>query len=949
MRATLRFKLFAIVAVAAVALIGLTVWSSISERAVETQVEGIRDQYLPKIRLRPALTASFERLSRTIENAVAASDADLLAQATGEHDAVLKVLIGGRDALNAGQSATLQLAIADYYDSAIATSKRLIAGEGGEATASQVQAMQSKHQHVVELVDQMTVFDESALADAFAAAKAEQHSATLVRVVVGAFCLVAVLALSIWIGTSVFRSFSALIAGFERFGRKDFSTPIVTSAQDELGDVASRANQMAEQLQKLDEDRANSAWIQRGLAGLGDELRGELDPREVASRTVEYLARYVEAPVGALYHGPRLGPYELLAGYALPSGTAPPAFARGEGLVGEAASRKTITIVDGSESSGLALRSGVVAAVPRTLVLLPIARGEAVTGVLELAVVKPWRAIDTALLERASETIAIALEVAHSRAATRELLERTRRQAQELERAGATLEQRAVELARASAYKSQFLANMSHELRTPLNAIIGFSEILYDGSVPLDDEITHEYLGDILNSGRHLLQLINDVLDLAKVEAGKLEFHPEPIDLSRVVSEVLAVLRTTSAKSQVDVTTEIAASVGQLVLDPGRLKQILYNYISNALKFTPPRGKVVVRALPIGADQVRIEVSDTGSGIAPEQIGKLFGDFQQTAEGAKRSDGTGLGLALTKRLVEAQGGEVGVTSKLGEGSTFFAILPRRADVRGAAIAPASTLHVVRPSPNAATILVVEDEPADRARLTAALVDAGYAVESVGTGAEALARCDARAYDAITLDLLLPDMTGLEVLQRLREGKNGDVPVIVVTVVAERGAVAGFAVHDVLAKPLSEPALLSSLRRAGVTADGGHTVVLVVDDDPASLKVMSATLGRLGYLAVCEPDPAKGLRAATEQPPAAIVLDLLMPGMTGFEFLDQLRSAPNGHGVPVIVWTSKDLSNDELARLRTSAVAVVSKGNEGNARVVAELASFLPPRKREAIA
>src|SRR6185503_13448343 len=288
-------------------------------------------------------------------------------------------------------------------------------------------------------------------------------------------------------------------------------------------------------------------------------------------------------------------------------------------------------------------------------------------------------------------------------------------------------------------------------------------------------------------------------LDLAKVEAGKLEFHPEPLELTRVVGEVLAVLRTTSAKQQVEVTIEIDPSVEQLALDPGRLKQILYNYISNALKFTPPRGKVVVRALPIGADQVRIEVSDTGSGIAPEQIGKLFGDFQQTAEGAKRSDGTGLGLALTKRLVEAQGGEVGVTSKLGEGSTFFAILPRRADVRGAAIAPASTLHVVRPSPNAATILVVEDEPADRARLTAALVDAGYAVESVGTGAEALARCDARAYDAITLDLLLPDMTGLEVLQRLREGKNGDVPVIVVTVVAERGAVAGFAVHDVLAK------------------------------------------------------------------------------------------------------------------------------------------------------
>ena len=944
MRATLRFKLFAIVAIAAIALIALTVSSGLSERTVELQVGGIRDTFLPKIRLRPALTTAFEHLGRTIQNAVEAADADLLTATTVERDAVLRLVADTHDALTMGQSAALRLAIEDYFDSAIAASRRLIAGEGGESTATEVQAMQAKRGRVAEQIDQMTAFDEGALAAAFAAAKAEQHSATIVRIVVGASCLVAVLAISIWIGTAVFASFGALIAGFERFGRNDFTTPIVTASRDELADVAQRANQMASELQRLDADRANSEWVQRGLAGLGDELRGELEPREVGRRTVEYLARYLQTPVGALYHGPAAGPYELLGSYALPAGTAPVSFARGEGLVGEAAARKTVTIIDGSDASGLVLRSGLVAVAPRTLVLLPIARGAAVTGVLELAVVRPWRALDTELLERTSETIAIALEAARSRTATRELLDRTQDQARELERAGASLEQKAEELARASAYKSQFLANMSHELRTPLNAIIGFSEILHDGSVPLDDEVTHEYLGDILSSGRHLLQLINDVLDLAKVEAGKLEFHPEPIELDRVVGEVLAVLRTTSAKHQVEVSTEIAPTVDQLVLDPGRLKQVLYNYLSNALKFTPARGRVVVRALPVAGDRVRIEVADTGSGIAPDQIDRLFSDFQQTAEGAKRSDGTGLGLALTKRLVEAQGGEVGVTSTVGEGSTFFAILPRRADSKlAASVAVASTLQVVRSAASAPTILVVEDEPADRARITAALADAGYAVESVATGAEALARCEVRAYDAITLDLLLPDMTGLEVLQRLREGKNGEVPVIVVTVVAERGAVAGFAVHDMLAKPFTEAALLASLRRAGVTADG-RAVVLVVDDDPASLKVMAATLGRLGYLAVCEPDPARGLRAATEQLPAAIVLDLLMPGMTGFEFLEQLRRAPNGHGVPVIVWTSKDLTSDELARLRSSAHAVVAKGHEGNTRVVAELESFLPKRE-----
>jgi CheY-like chemotaxis protein len=243
--------------------------------------------------------------------------------------------------------------------------------------------------------------------------------------------------------------------------------------------------------------------------------------------------------------------------------------------------------------------------------------------------------------------------------------------------------------------------------------------------------------------------------------------------------------------------------------------------------------------------------------------------------------------------------------------------------------------------------VVEDEVADRDRLVSVLSSAGYAVEAVATGSEAIARCAQQSYAAVTLDLLLPDMTGLDVLQQLRKGPNSEVPVIVITVVVEPGAVAGFAVHDVLAKPLAEPALLESLRRAGVRPDGERSVVLVVDDDPASLKVMAATLGRLGYLAVCEQDPVRGLRAATEDPPSAIVLDLLMPGMTGFEFLEEFRTTDAARSVPVIVWTSKDLAADELARLRRSAHAVVAKGHDGNARVLAELSSSMHVRGRPA--
>ncbi|HSR96055.1 MAG TPA: ATP-binding protein, partial [Kofleriaceae bacterium] len=656
MRLTLRLKLFAVVGLAALALIALTVSSSLSERAVDAQIDRIRDTYLPKIRFRPALVASFEHLNRTIQNAVEAADLDLLAPATAERDAIFQSIGAANDAMTSGEAAALRLAIGDYFDSALAVSRRLIAGGGDEAAAPQMQDMQAKRSRAAGLIDHITVFDEQSLTSAFAATKSEQRSAMIVRIAVGAICVLALLVISIWIGNVLFANLGALVAGFDRFGNNDFATPIVSTSRDELSDVATRANQMAERLRRLDVERARHEWLRSGVTGLGDELRGELEPAEVADRALAYLARYVQAPVAALYHrGAADSPYTLLGGYALPESTAPRSFAPGEGLVGQAAMRSTITVID-AEEAGLELRSGLVATKPRTLVLLPLLRNEAVTGVLELAAVRPWRSVDTDLLGLVGETIAIALEVAKARAAERALLDRTRQQASELERASATLVQKADELAKASAYKSQFLANMSHELRTPLNAIIGFSEMMYDGSIPIDEETTHEYLGDILTSSRHLLQLINDVLDLAKIEAGKLEFFAEPIELSRVVGEVLAVLRTSSAKHHVNIVTEVAQDVERLVLDPARLKQILYNYLSNALKFTPARGRVTVRATAESADRVRIEVVDTGVGIAPDQVARLFADFQQTEEGARKSGGTGLGLALTKRLVEAQGG-----------------------------------------------------------------------------------------------------------------------------------------------------------------------------------------------------------------------------------------------------------------------------------------------------
>jgi signal transduction histidine kinase len=230
----------------------------------------------------------------------------------------------------------------------------------------------------------------------------------------------------------------------------------------------------------------------------------------------------------------------------------------------------------------------------------------------------------------------------------------------------------------ATRLKSEFLANMSHELRTPLNAIIGFAELMFNGKVGPVSGDHKEYLGDILTSSRHLLQLINGVLDLAKIESGKIALRPEVVDLENIVTEVSDILRGLASTKRIRIETQVDPSMVAAVLDPSKLKQVLYNYLSNALKFTPEEGLVTIHVTPEDRDRFRIEVEDTGIGIRRQDTHRLFVEFQQLDAGmAKKYAGTGLGLALTKRIVEAQGGSVGVRSEPGKGSTFWVVLPRQ--------------------------------------------------------------------------------------------------------------------------------------------------------------------------------------------------------------------------------------------------------------------------------
>ncbi len=366
------------------------------------------------------------------------------------------------------------------------------------------------------------------------------------------------------------------------------------------------------------------------------------------------------------------------------------------------------------------------------------------------------------------------------------------------------LEERNRRIEAASRMKNEFLANMSHELRSPLNGIVGFSELLYDGKLGELAARPREYVGRIHASASHLLQLINGVLDLSKIEAGHLECCPERVRISGVIHEVTGILGAIADGKKIRVETEMEEGVDEVTIDEGRLRQVLYNYLSNALKFTGEGGRVVVRVKSEGDFAFRLEVSDSGIGVAEKDLPRLFVEFQQLdATRSKRYQGTGLGLALTRRIVEAQGGRVGVASSPGQGSTFFAALPRMA-------------RSVPATQGSARILVVDDQSVDLCMLSQALASNGYLVETAATGDEAYEKCRREMFDAITLDLVPEDQPGWEVLARIRSlEKCRQTPVIVITGCEGADLKVPMPVAGILTKPVGPDDLLQALKEIGV--------------------------------------------------------------------------------------------------------------------------------------
>ena len=483
------------------------------------------------------------------------------------------------------------------------------------------------------------------------------------------------------------------------------------------------------------------------------------------------------------------------------------------------------------------------------------------------------------------------------------------------------------QLREANQHKTVFLANMSHELRTPLNAILGFSELLIDDDGGQYDGGTRaSFLEQIHSSGKHLLNLINDILDLSKVEAGQMELHLEEVDLAGVVKDVLDTVRPLAAVKESRLEGDAS---GNLTADAGKLKQMLLNLVSNAIKFTPEKGWVRVSS-HIEPPWLELDVSDTGIGIAPDDTERIFEAFQQLDSSAGRQQaGTGLGLTLTRRFAALHGGEVTVESLPGQGSVFTIRLP----LEPVQPAPAEPPAEDAPEVDAAgpLVVVVEDNPANAELLVRQLRRGGYAVELARSGAEALSKAAELTPAAITLDILLPELDGWAVLTRLKEDPaTRDIPVLIISVVDDRELGLALGALDYLVKPVAGRELLDRL--AHIVAPGGNgsglKTVLVVDDEEANRTWLRHVLEPAGFKVVAVDGGSAAIEQSRQDPPDLMLLDLMMPEVTGFDVVEALRDDPRTRSIPVLILTAKNLTAEDKRLLNGHVAGILARGSTG---------------------
>jgi signal transduction histidine kinase/DNA-binding response OmpR family regulator len=496
------------------------------------------------------------------------------------------------------------------------------------------------------------------------------------------------------------------------------------------------------------------------------------------------------------------------------------------------------------------------------------------------------------------------------------------------------------ELERASKFKDQFLSTMSHELRTPLNAVLGFSDLLTEERYgPLNDR-QKRYVNHIHTGGKHLLRLINDILDLSKIEAGRLQLAIENVAVNTCFAEAVDILRPLADKKS-QTLVQIPSPNLSVRADSTRFKQILMNLLGNAIKFTPEGGKVELSAHEFG-DFVRVEVRDSGPGIPPEEQQRIFEAFYRLSQSNRAAEGTGLGLAITRRLVELHGGQLNIESQPGLGSSFYFTLPAVATVEPNQDRKPQSNFQAGDSPR---VLVVEDDPAAAHLIQSHLVSAGYDVVLCDKPERVVETAAELQPAAITIDIIMKPINGWELLSNLKsDQRTAKIPVIVITIVDQPATGALLGADEYILKPLQKTTLLNAIERciSRRVRIGQTRPILVVDDDAPTREFIAELLVKHGYVVATAADGAEARESVAASLPELIILDLMLPGMSGFELLSEWRVHSETADLPVLVLTSKDLTPAERDYIRTNAKALFHKQEPWQESLIQQLRRAVPP-------
>jgi CheY-like chemotaxis protein/signal transduction histidine kinase/HAMP domain-containing protein len=810
----------------------------------------------------------------------------------------------------------------------------------------------------------------------------------------------------------------------------DLTRSIQVDARGEVAELKDNINTMITNLRLTTERNSEQDWLKTNLARVTGMLQGQRDLAAVGQMLLSELAPLVNAQHGVIYQmdaersSPRLG---LLASYADGGDRGAPAeLGLGQGLLGQCALERESVLITDVPADAVAVHSGLFAATPRNLVVLPVLFEDEVKAVIELASLGTFTTLHLALLEQLTASIGIVLNSIEATMKTEGLLKQSQqlatelqtqqkelqekneqlaqkaqqlaeqnaeveRKNEEIEQARRALEEKADELALTSKYKSEFLANMSHELRTPLNSILILGQQLGDNPEGNLSPRQVEFAKTIHGAGTDLLNLISDILDLSKIESGTVTVEAEEIPFSRLLETVERTFRHEAESRALTFDVQVDGRLNRgLVTDSKRLMQVLKNLLSNAFKFTE-RGGVRLSVSAVGggwnpdhpvlkaADTVvAFEVADTGIGIPPEKQKIIFEAFQQAdASTSRKYGGTGLGLAISRELAYLLGGEIQLRSTPGVGSTFTLYLPLHyagPSVSGpaarAAAEPARPFPLppvrlaerveqipddrARLEPGDAVMLVVEDDPHYCRVLVDLARDKGFKVLAATRGADALALAREYHPTAVSLDVFLPDMLGWTVLSQLKhDPATRHIPVQLVTLDEDRQHGLARGAFAFITKPTSPEGLDDALARIRAYASPRRKRLLVVEDNPAEQLGIRELLGHDDVEIVTAESGQAAIEALRAQPYDCVVLDLSLPDMSGFEVLDRMAAEASLREVPVVVFTGKELSPEEDARLHSVARSVVVKGVESPERLLDETALFLhrvvadlPPEKQQ---